>query len=535
MSISTKQDLDVLIVGGGPAGTMLALELAAHGITFRIVDKAPQRSDKSRALIIQPRSFEVMNRHGNARKLYEKGSMTSGPVAWMNNKPVIHFNIDGVANHGDSEFGFPCLLSQVDTEAYLDECLQERYGREVKQGIEATSVIQDADGVNVTLRDVAEGTEETIRAKYVVGADGAHSVVCKSSKHIKFAGDTYPQEFLMCDTTIEDFKLPRDRYHLILETGLLAIFPMPGGWIRIMASRNKLSNAAPTLDEVKALIRNTLPGGGEITNATWITNFRLHHRVVNSYRDCRLLLIGDAAHIHSPVGGQGLNTGIQDAVNLGWKLARVIRGNRPDSFLDTFDEERRPIGEDLVAKTDRAFKLVSMTNPVAIYLRNCIVPWLAPYIASRGNLEMFYSYISQFGINYRQSSIVYKNTGFSGPVMAGDRAPDGEVDIDGETRRLCMILAPELYNFVLFSGSLQNGSELEDMERTAAQFEVRNTDKARIHLIVQEREIKHIPYSHRLHRIYGFSSPGFVYIRPDGYVAAIGQLEQIDEFLAWLN
>jgi 2-polyprenyl-6-methoxyphenol hydroxylase-like FAD-dependent oxidoreductase len=199
MSSSTSEDLDVLIVGGGPAGTMLALELAAQDINFRIIDKAPERSDKSRALIIQPRSFEVLNRHGDGRRLYEKGSLTGGPMAWMNDKPLIHFNIESVANHGDSEFGLPCLLSQVDTEAYLDECLRERYGREVKRGIEATSVVQDVDGVNVTLCDVVGGVEEKIRAKYVVGADGAHSVVRKASEHIKFQGDTYPQEFLMCD------------------------------------------------------------------------------------------------------------------------------------------------------------------------------------------------------------------------------------------------------------------------------------------------------------------------------------------------
>jgi hypothetical protein len=302
-----------------------------------------------------------------------------------------------------------------------------------------------------------------------------------------------------------------------------------------MISRDKLSNAEPSLDEIKAVVRKALPGGGEVTDATWITNFRLHHRVVNSYRDGRLLLVGDAAHLHSPVGGQGLNTGMQDALNLGWKLGRVVRGDRPDSLLDTFDEERRRIGEDLVAKTDRAFKLVSMTNPMAVRLRNWVVPWLAPYVTSRANLETSYNYLSQFGIHYRESSIVQKDTEFSGPVMAGDRAPDGEVDIDGENTRFHKILAPESYNFVLFSGSLRNGSDLENMKRTAVKFEARNTNKARVHMIVQERGIKHIPYSHRLHRTYGFSSPGFVYMRPDGYVAAVGHLDQIEAFLEWLS
>ncbi|KAI0183084.1 pentachlorophenol 4-monooxygenase [Xylaria flabelliformis] len=531
MSLNLTQYLNVLIVGGGPSGTMLALELAAQGVFFRIIDKTPRRSDKSRALIIQPRSFEAMNRHGDVRRLYEKGSVTSGPLAWMSNQPVIDIDLRNVANYKDSEFGLPCLLSQVDTETYLDECLKERYGREIEHGIEAISIVQNENGVDVILRSIDNGAEEKIRAQYVVGADGAHSIVRKSSANIKFEGDTYPQEFLM--STIKNLTLPRDRYHLILETGLLAIFPMAGGWTRIMASRTQPSNATPTVYEAKSVIRKRFPGS-EITDVTWVTNFRLHHRIASSYRDRRLLLIGDAAHIHSPVGGQGLNTAIQDALNLGWKLALVLRCERPENFLDTFNAERRPVGQELLAKTDWVFKFVSMTNPIAVYLRNWVFPWLAPYMTSKSTLEKIYNFASQFGLNYRESSITHRGPGFNGPVMAGDRAPDGDVDVGGKTKRLHNILAPELYNFILFSGSCRNGTEREDMESTLALFEERNTDRARIHMIVQERGTEYL-YSHRLHGTYGFSTPGFVYIRPDGYVAAIGNLEHVDEFLGWLN
>ncbi|KAI0877588.1 FAD binding domain-containing protein [Hypoxylon argillaceum] len=535
MSATPKHDLDVLIVGGGPAGTMLALELAAQGLAFRIIDKAHERSDRSRALIIQPRSFEMMNRHGEARKLYEKGNLTGGPMAWMNNKPIVDIDVRQVANHRDSEFGLPCLLSQADTEAYLDECLKERYGHEIERGLEATSIVQDEEGVDVTIRSVYEGVEKRIRTKYIIGADGARSAVRKSSRNIKFEGAQYPHEFIMCDATIENFTLPIDRYHLILGNGLFAIFPMAEGWARIMISRNpKFTNATPTLDEIKAAVYNRIPGGGEITNATWVTSFRLHHRIVDSYRDARLLLIGDAAHIHSPVGGQGLNTSMQDAVNLGWKLGRVVRGERPDSFLDTLDAERRPIGQELIAKTDKTFNLLSMTNPLTVYLRNWALPWLAPWVASKGKLEAIYAFISQFGVSYRESRIVHGETGYSGPVMAGDRAPDGDVDVGGEARRLHKLLVPASHNLVLFSGSLRTGTELEEMKRAAARFGRNNVDKARVHMVVQERGGEHA-YSHRLHGTYGFAHPSFAYIRPDGYVASIGTLGHFDEFLSWLN
>ncbi|KAI0409727.1 FAD binding domain-containing protein, partial [Xylaria palmicola] len=533
MSTNTENNLDVLIIGGGPAGTMLALELAAQGIAFRVIDKAQQRSDKSRALLIQPRSFEAMNRHGNVRRLYEKGAVTNGPLGWVNNKPVIDIDVGSVANYKDSEFSLPCLVSQADTEAYMDECLMERYGREVELGLEATKIIQDEEGVNVTLRYVGNGTEENIRTKYVIGADGAHSIVRKSSDNIKFEGDTYPQEFLMCDATMKDFKLPTNRYHLVLESGLLAIFPMAEGWVRVMISRTNISNTTPNIDEVQSAISRALPGSGELTDVKWITNFRLHHRVVNSYRDDRLLLIGDAAHIHSPVGGQGLNTSVQDALNLGWKLALVVRGENQDNFLNTFDEERRPVAQELLGKTDKAFRFVSTTNPVAIYLRNLAAPWLAPYFTSKGNLEAIYNFASQFGVNYRESSIVHKSIGFKGPVMAGDRAPDGNVDDGSKTKRLHNILTPETYNLVLFSGSLRTGTAKQDMEHALSQFEERNEDNARTHMIVQERGSEYL-YSHYLHGAYGFSTPGYVYIRPDGYVASIGYLEHIGEFFKWL-
>lgn len=143
MSASAQHDIDVLIVGAGPAGTMLALELALQGVSFRIIDKAPRRSDKSRALIVQPRSFEVMDRHGDARRLYQKGSETSGPLMWMNKKPILDIDVSPVADYCGSEFALPCLLSQTDTETYLDECLKEKYGREVEYGIEASSIVQE--------------------------------------------------------------------------------------------------------------------------------------------------------------------------------------------------------------------------------------------------------------------------------------------------------------------------------------------------------------------------------------------------------
>ncbi|GAP87312.1 putative FAD binding domain-containing protein [Rosellinia necatrix] len=535
--LNTIPDLDVLVVGAGPSGTMLALELAEQGIKFRIIDKAPERCNTSRALIIQPRSFEVMNRHGDAHKLYEKGTLTSGPLAWLNNKPALDVDIRTVANYRDSEFSLPCLLSQADTESYLDECLKEKYGRSVERGTEATRIVQDEVGVSVTLHNRNKGIEEEIRAKYVVGADGAHSVVRKSSEVIKFEGGTYPQEFLMCDATIENLKLPTDRYHVILGTGLFALFPMVGGWARIMMSRERPWVPVPALDEISAAVARALPGGGagRAVKALRAMPFRLHHYVASSYRDGRLFLVGDAAHIHSPVGGQGLNTAFQDALNLGWKLGHVLRGRVSPDLLDTFDAERRRVGLGLVATTDRVFRLVSMTNPLAVSLRNLILPWLAPFVLSRASLARIYGSLSQFGIHYREGPLVYHGRGgggFAGPVRPGDRAPDGDMYSGGRMTRLHALLSRESYTVVLFSGTRRDGTEPAVLQRAADRCADRCAD---LNIVtVEQRRGGPRRYSHCLHSAYGFSAPGFVYVRPDAHVTAIGDLERLDEFLAWL-
>lgn len=327
---------DVLIIGSGPTGTTLALELAAQGIPFRIVDKIGQRSDKSKALAVQPRSLELMGRHGPVERLVERGNLGLGGTIFVNGKKAADLDLGGVRATRDSAFPHTVLTPQSETEGFLANCLATRYGRAVEFGTEATSVVQDAGGVTVTLRKVtspvssppsssasstrgdggrdgdSEAHEtETVRAKYVVGADGAHSVV-RHAAAVAFEGDAYPQDFILCDAHIRNTAMPRNRFRICMRYGLLLVFPLGNDIVRLVASRPGVTaTEEPALGDFQEWLEYMVPDGsaGELFDPIWMTRFKLHHRVSTNYRDRRFLLAGDAAHIHSPAGGQGMNTG----------------------------------------------------------------------------------------------------------------------------------------------------------------------------------------------------------------------------------
>ncbi|KAK6850720.1 hypothetical protein PG987_000354 [Apiospora arundinis] len=532
----------------------MALELAAQGIPFRIVDKIPQRSDKSKALAVQPRSLEVMARHGPVERLIERGNANLGGAIFVNGKKTVDVNLGGVTATRDSAFPHTILAPQSLTEGFLAECLATRYGRSVEFGTEATSIKQDASGVTVTLRkrssssplsssasstssastkvddsdNAANGTqadEETIRAKYVVGADGAHSIV-RHATSVQFEGDAYPQDFILCDARLRNSSMSRDRFRICMRYGLLLVFPLGNDVVRLVASRPGVprhGRARPQGLPGLARLHGPRRRRGD-HDPIWLTRFKLHHRVSTNYRDGRLFLAGDAAHIHSPAGGQGMNTGIQDSVNLGWKLASVLRGEQPDAFLDSYNEERRPIGLRILGSSDYLFNVL--------------------------------------GVRYRHSSIVGTAEGFSGPVSGGDRAPDGpligygkdkgerELKKQKQGMRLHQLLVPNKHHLVLFSGAKSSeAASVDDLQQAAKTFRDGNSGcAALVHTLIagssSDSDRLSSPKSGSyyldadgvLHRRYGFEDGlGYAYIRPDGHVAHIGPLSALPSFMKWVK
>lgn len=379
------EELDVLIIGAGPTGLTLALELALqqHGhqgkrVKFRIIDREPERSPYSRALVLQPRTLELLARYGFDNfltRMLDRGKAVTGMTWTFTPTREARFQFSDMGSD-DTEFPLSLNVSQTETERFLLSSLEKELGGDggvpvVERGVEAESVAQDADGATVTLVKTGGGDDagarETVRCKYVIGADGARSIVRKASTSITFDGKTYPHDFIICDAYLYDTYLPLDRIQINMQGHFVGIFPVGGDVVRVASMRDPGAEltGVPTLEEFQQILSNRGrcgPAVGRLHDPIWMTNFRTHCRCASRYRDGRLFIAGDAAHIHSPVGGQGMNAGLQDAINLGWKLSAVLRGAAHESLLDTYEEERRPIGLDLLRTTDNMFQFFAITN-----------------------------------------------------------------------------------------------------------------------------------------------------------------------------
>jgi 2-polyprenyl-6-methoxyphenol hydroxylase-like FAD-dependent oxidoreductase len=334
-------------VGAGPVGLLLACELARRGVAVRVVDKLPSPTDESRAILIHARSLEMLERVGVVEDVLSTGLRTTGAEIHLDGRKEARLPLDTV----DSPYRFSVTLPQTDTERILAERLRS-LGVEVKRGVDFVGFEQDDEGVEATLR-LADGGDENVDCAYVVGTDGGRSAV-RHACGTKLEGTFKGERFLLADVEAE-YDLDRSAMHFFApDEGLLLLFPMRGERTRVMAqlADQALPKGEPTLSEAQEIVDRRAPGI-RLLPAHWLTVFEIHHAQVPSYRYGRVFLAGDAAHVHSPFGGQGMNTGMQDAFNLGWKLAIAVHGEAASGLLDSYHAERHPVAAGVIKQTTR--------------------------------------------------------------------------------------------------------------------------------------------------------------------------------------
>jgi len=409
----------VLIVGAGPTGLVLALWLTKSGVPVRIIDKVAEPGTTSRALGVQARTLELYRQLGIADDVVSAGYQVAALNMWSGDSRVGHVPF-GDMGAGLSPFPYLLVFPQDEHERLLIQHL-EALGVHVERPTELVGFVETAGGVRATLKG-ADGAETQCDATYIAGCDGAHSKV-RETLGIGFPGGTYAEFFYVADVEVSGPINTRELYVSLDGFDFVAVFPLRGdkrvrliGRVREAAA---VDSHAVTFADVSmhAIERMHLV----VSKVNWFSTYKVHHRVANSFRSGRAFLLGDAAHIHSPAGGQGMNTGIGDAINLAWKLAAVVNREATEHVLDSYEPERIDFARRLVSTTDRGFTFATSLNPFISGMRVLLAAVIFPIALRRSGLRrLMFRTISQINIKYPKS---FLSAGISGNVRGGDRLP----------------------------------------------------------------------------------------------------------------
>src|SRR5688572_17121430 len=357
---------------------MLANQLARHGVRATIIDRHAGPSRETRALAVQARTLEIYSRLGIVERALDLGKRATGANLWARGRRMARVPL-GEIGQGKSPFPFVLILGQDDNERIMGEKLGE-CGMAVQWNTELVGLEQSADRVVATLKQ-ADGAAHTIEAAWVGGCDGARSAV-RELNRIGFPGAPYQHVFFVADIVVRGTVVPDELNVYLLRDGFHLLFPMRGTdhWrlVGILPPELRHRDDLTFEEVIPALYRQA---GTQLSfhSCTWFSTYRIHHRAAERFRDRRCFLLGDAAHIHSPVGGQGMNTGLQDAHNLAWKLALVVQGRAAPALLDSYEAERIPVARRLLATTDRAFQLIVSDSRVAGLFRTRVLANVAAF------------------------------------------------------------------------------------------------------------------------------------------------------------
>lgn len=493
---------------------MLAAELRNRGVSCRLVDKAAQASEQSRALAIHARTLEIFEKMGIISEVLKRGWQSQAFTVFAGNKQLVRMTFSEL----ESSYPFVLSLPQVETEQILKDNFTKTGGM-VEQSTTLIGVIQNAECASVQLK-LPDGKIERTDFDFVIGCDGAHSDV-RRLLEVDFPGSPYPEQYVLADIEFESSLNLTDHYIFSGARGIAGFHPLSRTGARIFAhlgrlrkdkhSNVELAYPEPTLEELQSLVDERGPGNVTIKKLNWLSMHKVQHRQVNSYQQGRVFLAGDAAHIHSPTGGQGMNLGIQDAYNLAWKLALVHHKQAPVSLLASYSEERHLVGKQVTVMSDLFSLINNFRSPLLQIIRNKLGPMLSKPEDVR---YRYRNAVSGLSSNYRLSRIVFQPKSATDGPQAGDRMPDALiVDIaNKKIARLFELTSGHGHHLLLMQEADEDKEALHVADKLEALIEHDYKKQITVH------RISFVDTDPLTHRLLDARNTKVYLLRPDGYI-----------------
>ena len=499
-------DTEVLIIGAGPTGLMLANQLARRAVQALIIDRHPGPTLQTRALGVQARTLEIYSHLGIVDQALTLGKRTLAAELWVQGRRAARVPV-GDIGRDLSPYPFVLILGQDDNERLLGDALRKS-GMTIQWNTELIGLEQEPHQVAATLKQ-ADGSIRKVTAAWVAGCDGAHSAV-RDLNGIAFDGAPYEHVFFVADTQATGPMVPEELNVYLWREGFHLFFPMRGidHWRLVGILPPSLRHKDNlTFEEVIPSLHQEAGTELSFKACSWFSTYRIHHRRAERFRERRCFLLGDAAHIHSPVGAQGMNTGLQDAYNLAWKLALVVSGRAGAGLLDSYEEERIPVAVRLLSTTDRMFSLIVSDSRLAGLFRTKIMARMAAFAMGFDSIrKLAFRTISQIGIRYPNSTLSVTQADLPKRApRAGDRIPWLRLKLtaDGPTEDLFGNLDDTRFTLLLFGQTPPDGiADLGDL--------------LRIHRVPND------PANDSELGRGQIPQPSFYLLRPDGHVGLCG-------------